>query len=366
MKATCSRSGLREALRIVSGVVDPRNIKPILKDIRLRTVEGALELSATDLEVGIKYFVRDVEVTEEGGLVVPADPLNGIVTESREERLALSLEESVLVVRGQGSKFNIMGVSEEEFPDIPDFPSENSLDIEGAILGEMIEKTIFAVAVEKQRYALNGILFEAKEKSPRLTMVGTDGRRLAMIKRKANSASPFSCSVIIPVKALQQLQKMADGQEIVKINVMERRVLFRTEDAVLVAQLVEGRFPPYREVVPDDHDKKLEISSEEFANAIRQAAVLSARESRAVCLSMKGDSMIVESSSAESGEAHVEIPVKFEGDPLEIRFNSDFLLDGLKVVGDEQVRFGMKDAARAAVLKTGGGYLYLIMPITQD
>jgi len=366
MKAICSRSELRDALRIVSGVVDPRNIKPILKDIRIRTAEGGLELSATDLEVGIKYFVRDVEVGSEGGIVIPADPLNGIVSESREERLALSVKDSVLVVEGQGSTFSIMGVSEEDFPDIPDFPTEKCLDIEGLILGEMIEKTIFAVAVEKQRYALNGILLEAKEKSPRLVMVGTDGRRLAMIKRKANAASPFSCSAIVPVKALHQLQKMAGGEEMVKINVMERQVLFRTEDAVLVAQLVEGRFPPYREVVPDDYDRKLEISSAEFANALRQAAVLSARESRAVCISLKKDSMLVESSSAEAGEAHVEVSVKFEGEPLEIRFNSDFLLDGLKVTGDEPVRFEMKDAARAAVMKTSGDYLYLVMPITQD
>ena len=156
------------------------------------------------------------------------------------------------------------------------------------------------------------------------------------------------------------------SEEIVKINVTERQVLFQTEDAVLVAQLVEGRFPPYQEVVPDDNDKKLEVSGGDFANAIRQAAVLSARESRAVCLSMKEDSMVVESSSAEAGEARVEIPVKFEGEPLEIRFNSDFLLDGLKVVGDEQLRFDMKDATRAAVMKTRGDYLYLVMPITQD
>ena len=366
MKAICSRSELREALRVVAGVVDPRNIKPILKDIRLRIVEGGLELSATDLEVGIKYLIRDVEVQEEGGIVVPADPLTGIVSESQEEKLRLSMKDSVLVIEGQGSRFQVMGVSEEDFPDIPDFPTEKCLEIEGAIITEMIEKTIFSVAVEKQRYALNGVLLVANEKSPRLTMVGTDGRRLALIKRKANSASPFNCSAIIPVKALQQVQKMVGGEDIVKVYVQERQVLLQTEQAVLVAQLVEGRFPPYDEVVPDDCDKKLEITGRELANAVRQAAVLSSRDSRAVRLSITKDKMLVESSSAESGEAHVELPVKFEGDPIEIRFNPDYLLDGLKAIGDEPLRFEMKDAARAAVMRTGADYLYLVMPITQD
>jgi len=366
MHVTCSRVELRDALRIVAGVVDPRNIKPILKDIRLRTIDGAIELSATDLEVGIKYLVRGVETSEEGGIVIPADPLTGIVTESQEERLSLSVKESILLIEGRGSRFQVMGVSEEEFPEIPDFPEERCLEIEGAILAEMIQKTGFAVAVEKQRYALNGVLLVVKEKSPRVEMIGTDGRRLALIRRKANAASPFTASSIIPIKALQQVDKMIGGQEVVKVFVQERQVLVKTEQAVLVAQLVEGRFPPYEEVIPDDCDKRIELVGDEFGNAVRQAAVLSSRESRAVCLNIASKKMTIESSSAESGEAHVEIPIEYQGEAVQIRFNPDYLLDGVKAIGDEGIRFDMKDASRAAVMRAGADYLYLLMPITQD
>jgi len=366
MNVICSRSEFRDALRVVAGVVDPKNIKPILKDIRIRTVDGALELSATDLEVGIKYVVKDVEIKEEGGIVVPADPVTGIVSESQDERLTLTIDNSSLVVTGAGSKFQVRGVSQEEFPQIPDFPSDDCLEIEGAILSEMVEKTIFAVAVEKQRYALNGVLLVAKEKSPRLTMVGTDGRRMALIKRKANAPSPFDCSSIIPVKAVQQVNKMVGGEEIVRLNVKERQVLVQTEKAVLVAQLVEGRFPPYEDVIPDDNDKKIEMQSKELANCVKQAAVLSSRDERSICFSISKDKVIIESSSAESGEAHVEMAAKYEGDDISIRFHPDYLLDGLKAIGNEPIKFEMKDSSRAAVMRTGGDFLYLIMPITKD
>jgi DNA polymerase-3 subunit beta len=366
MNLTCSRAELREALRLVTGVVDPKNIKPILKDIRLNATAEGLEISATDLEVGIKYLVRDVEVKQTGGIVIPADPIHGIVTESRTETLHMESQDTKLVLTCAGNRFNIMGVSEEEFPEIPDFPEEAALEMEGAILREMIDKTVFAVAVEKQRYALNGVLFVTKEKATRIEMVATDGRRLAMIRRKANVGAPATASAIIPVKALQQLHKMIGEEEIVKISLQERQVLMRGENGVLVAQLVEGRFPPYKEVIPEDCDKKLEVESEELGNAVRQAAVLTMRDSRAVSMKLSETARVIESSNPEAGDAHVEFGGKFEGEPIEIRFNPDLLLDGVKVMSGDSVRFEMKDRSRAAVMRTGSDYLYLVMPITQE
>ena len=366
MKLSCSRLELREALRLVAGVVDLRNLKPILQDVRVRTIDEQLEVSGTDLEVGIKYWVSDVEIDEEGGIVIPVDLISGIVGELTEERLTLQTENSSLIVEGKGSRFHVVGLAEDEFPDIPDFPDEHYLEVEGAILREMIQKTIFAVAVEKQRYALNGVMLTVSERSAHVEMVGSDGRRLAFIRRKANAPSPFSASAIIPVKALQQLQKMIHEEEIVKIRLDERQVLVKTQNAVVVAQLVEGRFPLYKEVIPDDLDKKLEVAAGEFLNAIRQAAVLASRESRAVCLRVEGESMLVESSSPDAGDAHVELGVRYDGTPLEIRFNPDYLLDGIKAVEDENIRLDMKDSTRAAVMRSGVDYLYVIMPITQD
>jgi len=366
MNVTCSRTELREALRLVSGVTDPRNIKPILKDIRMRTVADGLELSATDLEVGLKYLVRDVDVQSSGGIVVPAEPVSGIVSESTTERLSLTVEDNKLHVTTANGTFNVMGMSEEEFPDIPDFPEQGVIEIEGAVIREMIDKTSFAVAIERQRYALNGVLLVTIAGSTRMEMVATDGRRLARIWRKANIASEVSASVIIPVKAMQQLQKMVGEEEIVKISVQERQVLMRGENGVLVAQLVEGRFPPYDEVIPDDLDKKLDIEAGELGNSVRQAAVLSSRDTHALVLKLSASGSVIESSDPDSGDAHVELGGTFSGDAIDIHFNADYLLDGVKAMSGEKIRFEMKSDARAAVMRGAGDYTYLVMPITRE
>jgi len=366
MHLSCSRPELREALRVVAGVVDPRNIKPILQDIHLRTGDNGLEVCATDLEVGIRYQVRDVEIMKPGGIVVPASRFHGLVNESRDDRLVLRMEDTVLLVEGKGSRFRMVGLSEDEFPEIPGFPEGNALEMEGAILAEMVQKTSFAVASEKQRFALNGVLLVTKQRSTRVEMVATDGRRLALIRRKANNSSPFTTSAIVPVKALQQAARMVGEEEIVKIQVLERQILIESEHGVLCSQLVEGRFPAYEEVIPDDSDKRLEAAVDELVSGIRQAAVLTGRESRAVRLNASQERVLVESSDPEGDEAHVQIEARYEGDPIQIRFNPDFLLDGLKAIDDEAVRLEMKDPARAALMRGRPDYLYLVMPITED
>lgn len=366
MNISCARAELRDAVRLVSAVVDPRNIKPILKDIRIRTTDDGLELSATDLEVALKYFVRDVEVKEPGGIIVPADPLVGITSETLEERLSLRTEGDKLLIEGKDSKFHVVGLPEEEFPEIPDFPGESSMEIEGSVLKEMISKTIFAVALEKQRYALNWVLLTSSERSKKIEMVGTDGLRLAVVSRKANSAVASAMSIIIPSKALKQLQGMIGDEESVKIKAEERQILVKTENGVLVAQLVEGRFPPYSEVIPQDCNKRLEINAATLANLIRQAAVLAERESRSVWLKLDKESLIMESSDPESGDAHVAFAPKYEGDPIEVQLNPDFLLDGLKVMGDENIRIEMTSGGRAVVIHSEPGYVYMVMPITQE
>jgi len=366
MNIVCSREGLRNALRTVSGVIDTRIVKEILKNVRLLAHDDVLEVSATDLDVAVRCFVRGVKVEREGGILVPAEKMIPIASESRAEELALQAEGAKLLISGKGSRFSVLGAPHEEFPEIPDFPDGRPLEIEGAVLREMVEKTVFAVAQERDRYALSGVLLVLKERSSALEMVATDGRRMALVRRKANVASPVAANAIVPVKALQQLQKIVSDEEVVKVAVEERRILVRGESAVLVAQLVEGRFPPYEEVIPADCDKKLEVATEEFVNAVRQAAVLAARDTRAVRLCAAPGRLTIESSDPEAGEAHVEMSAAYEGEPIDIRFNPEFLLDGAKAIDDESLRIEMKDPARAALMKGGPGYLYLLMPITQD
>jgi len=366
MKLSCSREALREALRAVVGIIDAKVVKDVLKNVRLRTVDGALELSATDLDVGVKSFVRDVEIERSGGVLVPADGLLGLMNESRLERVALEVEGAKLTITGTGSRFTFVGAPPEEFPEIPEFDDDQYVEVIGGVLREMIDKTIFAVAQEQGRYGLEGVLLVLKQRSARVEMVATDGRRLALIRRKANAASPVTATGIIPVKALKHLQKTLKDEEVVKVWLRERQVGVAGENDILVAQLVEGRFPPYEEVIPTDCDKKLDVDREEFVNALRQADVVSARETRAVRLRASAGRLEVEASDPARGEAHVEIPATYDGEPIEIVFSSGFLLDGAKAMDEETVRLEMKDRNRAAVMRRGTDYIYLVMPMALE
>lgn len=366
MKFVCNRAEMNDALQMIVGVVDPRHVKELLHSIKVEVRKNEVIFCATDLELAMRYTMSDVEVEEPGEMVLPATRFADIVRESRDERLVLHSEDSTCVIQGVDSLYHILGDRSDEFPEVPTFPEENVIEIEGAIIREMIQKTAFAAASEKMRYALNGVFFVVKENSQRLEMVATDGRRLAWIQRKANKKSPASAEVIVPTKAATQLQHMVGETEILKLHLAERHLFARTAQAELVAQLVEGKFPNYKDVIPKDMDKKFEIQASVLASAVRRTALLSEREgeSRGVNLNITSKQIVLTSSAPDRGDAKVEIEVEFTGEPMEIGLNPDFVVDGLKAIGDATVRVELRDRGTPCLLKDGTDYVYLTMPLT--
>lgn len=367
MHVLSTRDDFHLAVQTILGVVDPRHIKPVLQDIRVRTVGEELELAATDLEVGMKYHFQPKSIKEQGGIVLPAARLAAVVRESTDEELTFEATEESSHIHGRDSNFNINGQKVEEFPEVPDFGEAKPLKINGAAAKEMIRKTLIAVAVEKLHYALNGVFLRTKKGSTKIEMVSTDGRRLSHIQRKANAASPFDASVIIPTKALIQVDRML-SEEVVEIEWLadEKQFMARTEKALLVSQLVEGRFPEYENVIPKGNDKKMELMREEFASAVRRAALLSSEEARAVQLAFEKGKMVLTSHEPEAGDARVEMPLKYDDDPFAISFNADYILDALKVTDEETVHLELKDSGSACLLRCGQGFIYVVMPITED
>jgi len=366
MKFVCDRAEMNDALQMIVGVVDPRHVKELLQSVRLQACKDALIFCATDLEIGMRCTITDAEVKEPGEMILPADRLAGIVRESRDEKLSLDSENATCVINGTDSLYHVLGDLSEEYPDIPEFPADGAIEVEGAVLREMLQKTVFAAAAEKMRYALNGLLLVTKENSPRLEMVATDGRRLAWIQRKANKKCSQNAEVIIPTKGALQLQHMVGETEMVKLQLAERHLFAMTAQAELVAQLVDGKFPNYRDVIPKDMDKKFEIQASVFASAMRRAALLSDRDddSRGVNMDLSPGKMILTSSAPDRGDAKVEVGIEYDDDPVAIALNPDFVLDGLKALGESVVRVEIRDGNTPCLIKQGNDYVYLTMPIT--
>jgi len=391
MKLTCARAALLEAVTLAGALASARAAKPILQNVKLEAKSGHLDILGTDLEVGIRYRVENVEIAEEGELTVNAGRLMGIVRESHDEKLEIEVTDKTCVIKGSDSEFDLPMDEAGDFPEIPQFEQKGQVKIGRGELAEMVNKTAFAAASESTRYALNGV--NVVFGNGKIEMVATDGRRLAYAKAKATGATAEMGAVIIPTKAMLQLQRVpgakgmseetpeaVEGTEEKKpakkakkpaagagepafISVQENQVRLQCGPGLVVSQLVEGQFPPYQEVIPKDSNKKATLQREAFLSAVRRTALLTTEEARSVKLTFGKGKVTLKSQAPEAGQATVELGVNYEGEGIEIAFNPTFLVEALRVMGDDEITMEMSEPSRPAVIRGEGDYLYVVMPI---
>ncbi|MEX0743964.1 MAG: DNA polymerase III subunit beta [Phycisphaeraceae bacterium] len=363
MKVICDRGALVESLNLVSGVIVARTPKPVLACVKLTATEDSLTLAGTDLEVAIRLTTPRVEVQEPGDALVPADKLQQIVRESTDPTLTIETEQDVARITGQDSRFKVFGQPPADFPAIPEFKGEADFVISAADLHRLIAMTIFATARENSRYAINGVLMERE--GNKLAMIATDGHRLALARGSCQAANDQARSAIVPTKALNLLLRLFDdAEQTVKIKVNDSQILFETDEAMLASNLVEGNFPPYKDVIPKEGDKRATLDTDVFVSAVRRAALLTNEESKGVRMAFSDGGLTLSSRAPEMGEAEISVPVpQYQGDAIEIGFNPSYLLDALKVVDSGQVQFEFKAGNKPGVLRTGPNFLYVIMPV---
>lgn len=369
MKIRCSRKELYEAVQIVETVTSSATTKPILQDIKIATESQNLELSATDLEVGIRYFVKEgIEILQGGSIVVPGMRLSGILREWVEDEIGFSVEGNVCHLQGQDSLFKLFGGDLDQFPLIPNFvegvkdEEKKSFTIRSEVLSDMIRKTAYAVATERAHQTLNGVLLAVN--GNKIRMVATDGRRLARIERDLEAPIVTPRTGIVPVKGLNHLLKVISARsDMVEVLLEETHLLARTERAVVYCRLIEGQYPNVEEVIPVDNDKKVELEGEQLLSAVRRASLLTGNEFRAVRFRFEPGKLIMSSEAADLGESRIELVISYTGEPFSIGFNPDFVMDVLKVVAKGTVTMELKRPDTAGIIRDKEEDLSLIMPI---
>ncbi len=364
MKVICDRGALVDALNLAGAVVVSRTPKPVLLCVKLEASSDAMTVASTDLEVALHLTVSQVDVQEEGEALIPADKLTAVVRESADATLTIETDAEAGHVRGEDSHFKIFGYPPAEFPPIATFGDEADFTIHAGQLHDLINKTLFATARENSRYAINGVLVERDGK--KLIMVATDGRRLALARGSVGGASGDPTSAIVPTKALGLLARLFDDPgETVKVKFVDNRALFATDTATLTTNLVEGNFPPYKDVIPKDQDKKAVFATDALASGVRRAALLTNEESKGVRMAFSAERLLLSSRAPEMGEAEVTVPVEsYSGDPVEIGFNPHFVTDVLKVVDADQVTMEFKAANKPGLLRVGSDFTYVVMPVS--
>jgi len=364
MEIKGKREVLAEAFGMAQAIATTRSTRPVLQNLLISASKGGAVISATDMEIGLKWKISsdDCQVIADGAVLLPAATVAQITKSVEAPEVTLRTEEKGCIVRAGRSTFSVMTENVEDFPEIPDAPAQAAVEVDSAKFADMTKKTILAAAKESTRYALNGVHVEIKDGS--LEMVATDGRRMALVKERIAKGTTMP-PAIVPQKALAQVERLKTGakDEKLAIAIGERQVFFSSEKGMVVSRLVEGHFPPYSDVIPRDNDKKAVINRGELLSAMRQAALMTSEESKSVVMSFNNGELTVTGRAPDEGWGEVKMDVKYEGAAMEIRFNPHFIIDALSVSDSDDVTLEMKEPSTPAVLKDGTGFLYVVMPI---
>lgn len=360
MKIQTPKETLLNAIQIVQNIVSTRATLPILGNILLEAHNNSLKLITTDLDVGISCEIS-VNIQEEGSITLPTKKFSDIIKELPGGNITIIVKKNNLVdIECEKCHFKLMGLPKDEFPKFPEFKDKEPFQVEQAVLKEMFGLTAFAASHEETRYILNGILMEIKDDN--ICLVATDGRRLAMAERKLAAPSPKEFNVIVPIKAVNELNRnlKEDGKALLIMGA--NQILFDIDKVLIVSRLIEGAFPNYKQVIPSAAEKKIKLNREAFLSAIRRANLLATPDFQAIKLEIFKNKMVVSKSTPDVGESREELDIEYQGKELIIGFNPHYLIDVLKNLEEEYLDFELSDADKPGVIRTNG-YLYLVLPM---
>jgi DNA polymerase-3 subunit beta len=370
MKVTVERAQLLKSLGHVHRVVERRNTIPILANILIRAERGKLALKATDLDLEVNETIA-AEVSPGGSTTVPAHMLYDIVRklpEGSQIVVEASGDRGVLTIRAGRSRFTLQTLPESDFPDLNAGDMTHSFRLPAADLKKMIDKTQFAISTEETRYYLNGIFLHmaASGKAETLRAVATDGHRLAQFEIPLPSGAKGMPGVIVPRKTVGEVQRLIEDSEAeVAIELSTSKIKFTIGDVVLTSKLIDGTFPDYGPVIPLGNSKILQVDKNEFEHAVDRVSTVSSERGRAVKLALAGGKLTLSVNNPDSGSATEEIEVEYDSDPLDIGFNSRYLLDIASQIEGETAVLKLADPGSPTLIqdKDGKQALYVLMPM---
>lgn len=373
MEFTSNRRKLQEALQLVGGVAMLRTVKDALQSVYIDARPEGLILKATDCEVGIEVRIPDVTVARTGVVLLPAAHVMGIFRELSEPEVIVRSDGSGSEILSGRSRFRVVELDAGLFPGLPEFPGVLAGRVATADLVGMIRHVVFSSAEERTRYAFDGIKLEVCREE--LRMVSTDGKRLSYYRMPHIQQEEGMREALLPARALGHFGKALVGEGVeADLAVEGNRFGIRSQNVVLYCQQIEGSFPNFLPLVEKELPHHVMLDAEELLRALRRASVFAVAEARVVRLRLGAGNLNVRSNPVEQGEAETDVAVEYDGEPVELAFNPDYLTDYLKLVGANRVRVDFKDeqtASRWSVATTPsdearkGELLYLVMPVTR-
>ena len=365
MRFTISREKLQEGLAAVGPSIPNKTTLPVLANILLETTERGLRLSGTDLDIAVSTEVSaDVETA--GAITIPAKKLGEIARELPPAPVKIGAigEQRVTLECGR-SKFKLLGLPRDEFPIFPQVRFQESWRVRSGDLQKLISHTSFAVSTEESRPILNGVLWELRPE--RMRMVATNGHRLTRMDLPITSSGTGG-DLIIPPKALDQVRRLFPAEEDLEVAQGDNHLGFRSPFTAVFTRLIEGPYPNYEQVIPRDNDRVAISDKVALISALKRMSIIASDQTHRIRLSFNTGLLRFSVQTPDLGEAQDELPIRFTGDPIDIGFNANYLLEILRFMPTDEVRMTLKAPERAATLEPeswddAASYLCLVMPL---
>lgn len=361
---------MASAFQIAGSVAQTRSPKEVLQNVKIEVAEDKVTLMATDMETGIRIEVEGVEVETPGKALLSVARVGMILRESSDEQLVLESDGSSTLVKGQSSEFKLPSANPDEFPTVVGFEEEKYHEVSARLFAEMVRRTAFATDPDSSRFALGGVLLELSGEN--VLAVGTDGRRLARMTGTGKSVGEHETkgnSTIIPTRSLTLMERsIEDKDSTVHIASRDNDVLLRTSRCTIYSRLVEGRFPNWRQVIPDREEAAIiDVTVGPFYNVIRQAAIVADQETRGLDFEFGNGTLLLTANTADLGKSRVEMPIDYEGEPIKMKLDFRFIGDFLKVLeSDTSFKLNVASSTQSALMTTEDGYAYVVMPMALD
>lgn len=364
MKITVSKEEIQTKLSNIQNIVEKKNTMPILSHFLLDACKKGSYIVATDLETAMKEPLQ-ITVEKEGKICIPARKMFEIIREVEGDVRCETVDDQWLKIKAGKSNFRLACLSSGEFPAWPGMKDKEEILIESGLLTELIEKTIYAAGEGDTRYTLNGLLLHIKP-GVDITVVGTDGHRLAIISKKIQSTISGEKKLIVPKKAATELRKiMEKSGEAVKVAIDKNHVLFTIGKIEFLTRLIEGTYPSYEQVIPASNEHKILVKREVLARSLRRVAIMSKERSNAVKIDISNNLFSISSSNPDVGEAQDELSVEYKGEEITMGFNARYFIDILEAMSEEKIVMEVQAALNPVLIRDekDDSYRCVIMPM---
>ena len=372
MKFKINQDHFSNGLQQVLNVVGARATMPILSNVLIEAEEGHISLTTTNLDLGSRCRIK-ADVSEPGGLTLPVRKLATIIRELPQNEIFIETSDNNQAkITSGGSNFKIMGISTEEFPPLPSFENRHVFELSQSEIVSMLKSVSYGQSSDENRYILNGVYFNFADE--KLTLVATDGRRLALTALDTEISEDNVGSLILPAKTVAELERLMGKGDKVKIAFNDRQAAFEIsiEDSsdtglvdhlYLVSKIVEGNYPNYRQVIPKETEHRVKIERELMLECVHRAALVTSDKSNSVKLKVSKNLLEISGSSTEYGESHESMAIAYDGPEVQVAFNPQFLIEPLKALTKDEVFFEFKDELSPGLFKTLDNFICVVMPL---